>query len=305
MSQATVGSVVRFAGLGLHSGKHSNLEIHPAAIDSGITFYRVDLHDQDNGIRAHLENVISTNLCTKIGNSSSVTVQTIEHLMAAFVACGISNANVCLDGSEVPAADGCAWLFAHEILKQGVVWQSKPQNVIRILRPVHVSLNNHQNSKASFVPSERFEMAFSIDYPSPVGIQSKDACLSNGAIADVLGNSRTFCSMAEVEHLHSMGYGLGGNIDIVVVIDFENDKYVSVPRHVDECVRHKMLDAVGDLALASMPIIGKFIGERSGHTTNYNLLQKLFSNPVNYEIITADDDIAAQLPGVNLRLNDL
>ena len=303
MAHATIASEVCLSGQGLHSGIETRLEIHPADEGEGIVFERIDLPADNNRIEAHYRNVRSTRLCTMIGNGVA-SVQTIEHLMASLAACGISNARILVDGPEIPAADGSALPFARLILEAGVEWQHQPRKVIKVLREVGVD-ECGDDARARLVPASCFEMELTIEFPDPVGIQNKSLCLSNGAIANVLGNSRTFCAMKDVPWMQSRGFGLGGNHDNVVVIDFDSEQYLSEPRHVDECVRHKMLDAVGDLSLAGMPILGRFIGHKSGHTANWMLLRELFSNPSNFEILVADSKISSSLPGVELDISTL
>lgn len=302
MSQATLAAPIRIDGKGLHSGIHTHLAILPAAVETGIAFERTD---RGTTIAADYRNVLSTELCTTLANAAGDRVQTVEHLLASLTACGISNAIIQIDGPEVPAVDGSALPFARQILGVGVKWQDSPRRVVRIRRDVRVEGSARPGVFAGFTPSTRFEMDLTIDFPHPVGVQNKSLCLANGAIASVLGSSRTFCAMSDVRWMQAEGFGLGGTFDNVVVIDFERRTYVSKPRFVDECVRHKMLDAVGDLSLAGMPILGKFIGNKSGHETNHKLLTALFADPANYEITLADESIASCLPGVALTLDDL
>ncbi len=302
MSQATVAAPIRVDGRGLHSGIRTRLTILPAAPETGIVFERTD---RGSTIPADYRNVRSTQLCTTLANAAGDRVQTVEHLLASLTACGISNAIITVDGPEVPAVDGSALPFARRILAAGVNWQDAPRKVARVLRDVRVEGSARPGVTAGLLPSDRFEMDLTIEFPDPVGVQNKSLCLANGAIASVLGSSRTFCAMSDVKWMQDEGFGLGGTFENVVVIDFEQRAYVSRPRFADECVRHKMLDAVGDLSLAGMPILGKFVGSKSGHETNHKLLCALFADPANYEIILADDAIASCLPGVQLALDDL
>ncbi|MCY4259678.1 MAG: UDP-3-O-acyl-N-acetylglucosamine deacetylase [Rhodobacteraceae bacterium] len=305
MAQATLAKPVSVNGRGLHTGVHSNLVILPAAPDTGIVFERADAPASGRGIAADFRNVSSTRLCTTLTNREGDSVQTVEHLLASLTACGIANAIVHIDGPEVPGVDGSALPFAREILGVGVKWQEPPRKVLRILRDVWVEGSADSSVFAGLVPSERFEMDLTIEFPDPVGRQNKSLCLANGAIASVLGSSRTFCAISDIKWMQSEGFGLGGTRDNVVVIDFEGSTYLSRLRFADECVRHKMLDAVGDLSLAGMPILGKFIGKKTGHATNCKLLDALFSDPENYAISLADEVVAAGLPGVDLTLDNL
>lgn len=279
------------------------MSIHPAKADEGVRFVRVDVHDRDNVVPARFDHVVPASLCTMIGNRSQVSVKTVEHVMAGLAACGIHNARIELDGPEAPIMDGSALPFATELLKVGVSVLDRPVTVMRIKREISVS---GEGCVASLEPSNACEMEFRISFPKPIGRQRLNRKLGNGAIVRQLIDSRTFCLRSQIEGLREMGAGRGGDHrkNVLVADDIRNE-YLAQFRHVDECVRHKMLDAVGDLALAGHPVIGKFTGIRSGHALTNALLKKLFATPDAFEKVEADAATASGLPGVGANFSDI
>ena len=279
------------------------MSIHPAKADEGVRFVRVDVRDRDNVVPARFDHVVPASLCTMIGNRSRVSVKTVEHIMAGLAACGVHNARIELDGPEVPIMDGSALPFATELLKVGVCVLGRPVRVIRIRREISVS---GEGCFASLEPANACEMEFRISFPKPIGSQRLNRKLGNGAIVRQLIDSRTFCLRSQIEGLKAQGAGRGGDhrTNVLVADDIRNE-YLAQFRHVDECVRHKMLDAVGDLALAGHPVIGKFTGIRSGHAMTNALLKKLFASPDAIEVVEADARTASGLPGVDADLSDI
>ncbi len=304
MTQAALNHEVSFEGAGLHSGERSCVTVLPAPPDFGIQFFRTDGAFQDNCVPANYKNVVDTLRCTTVGNTSGVKVKTIEHLLAAFVACGIRNAKVMISGEEVPALDGSAREFVKKFLTVGLQNQATPQKVLKVLKPVTWE-DSRTGSHVAFFPSDTFEMEFTIEYPLPIGKQSKKTELVNGSVVSSLSSSRTFCLNGEIEYLWSNGLGLGGNYENVAIVDEKSNKYVNPVRCEDEPVSHKMLDAVGDLSLSGFPILGLFVGYKSGHHANIEVLRQLFSDKENYEIIEAPETISAMLPGMQAKLSDL
>ena len=302
--QTTIRKTVRFSGVGLHTGVPVVMSIHPAKADEGVRFVRVDVRDRDNVVPARFDHVVPASLCTMIGNRSRVSVKTVEHVMAGLAACGIHNARIELDGPEAPIMDGSALPFATELLKVGVSVLDRPVTVMRIRREISVS--GKGGCFASLEPSDACEMDFWISFPKPIGSQRLDENLANGAIVRKLVDSRTFCLRSQIEGLREMGAGRGGDprTNVLVADDIRNE-YLAQFRHVDECVRHKMLDAVGDLALAGHPVIGKFTGFRSGHALTNALLKKLFATPDAFEKVEADAATASGLPGVGADFSDI
>lgn len=275
----------------------------PASAEYGIWFRRNDVTDRDNMVAARYDNVTDTQLCTYISNEAGTGVSTVEHLMAALSGCGIHNALIELDGPEVPIMDGSSDRFVREILGVGVQRLEAPVRVIRVLKPVEVTFDG---ITVSIEPHESLEIDFSIDFPdAAIGHQSKCLNMANGAFVRELCNSRTFCRKADVDWMLSQGLGLGGNLDNAIVVDGDNILNPEGLRHTDEYVRHKMLDALGDLALAGAPLIGRYKGDRAGHAATNRLLRKLFATPMAYEMVTCDTQTSLRLPGVGVSGADI
>ncbi len=284
--QRTLKSAVTFAGVGLHTGQKVELTVHPASAEYGLWFRRTDVEDTDNMIPARWDAVRASPLCTRIENGSNVSVSTIEHLLAALAGCGISNALIDLDGPEVPILDGSSAPFVHSILAGGIREQSEPLRAIQILRSVEV---RDGDAYVRLEPSESFSVDFAIDFAdAAIGKQKKTLNLADVAFVHELADSRTFCRQADVEAMQDAGLALGGTMENAVVVDGVNVLTPGGLRHIDEAVRHKMLDALGDLALANAPIIGRFIGHRSGHMLINRLLRELFADPKSYSIVRVE-----------------
>ncbi len=301
--QTTIKNKVQLVGTGLHTGRPVRMTIEPASAEYGIWFRRTDLADRDNMIAARYDSVSDTRLCTVISNESGASVSTVEHLMAALAGCGIHNALISVDGPEVPIMDGSSDRFVREILSVGVQRLDAPVRVIKILREVSLEFDG---IKVAIAPHDGLEIDFSIDFPDPaIGRQSKRLDMANGAFVRELCDSRTFCRKADVDWMLSQGLGLGGNLGNAIVVDGEKVLNPDGLRHQDEYVRHKMLDALGDLALAGAPLMGRFIGHKAGHAATNKLLRKLFATPLAYEMVTCDEETALRLPGVGVDLSDL
>lgn len=242
-------------------------------------------------------------LCTRIINDAGVSVSTIEHLMAAFSGCGVRNALVDIDGPEVPILDGSAAPFVRDILAKGVIEQAEPMRAIEILENVEV----HEGASfARLEPGKGFAMDFDIDFAEEgIGHQHKALDLSNGAVVHELSDSRTFCLQSDVDSMRESGLALGGTLSNAVVFDGAKILSPGGLRYGDEPVRHKMLDAVGDLALAGSPIIGRYIGYRAGHALTNRLLRELFSRPEAYRFVDCDPVMAAALPGAGVTREDI
>ncbi len=300
--QTTLKNAISMVGTGLHSGRPARMHVLPASAEYGIWFRRTDISERDNLVSARYDNVSDTRLCTVISNDAGVSISTVEHLMAALSGCGIHNALIELDGPEVPIMDGSSDLFVREILAVGVRRLEAPVRVIRVLKRIEDEVDG---VKVSIEPHESLEIEFSIDFPdTAIGHQAKHLNMANGAFVRELCNSRTFCRKADVEWMLSQGLGLGGNLDNAIVVDGASVLNPEGLRHTDEYVRHKMLDALGDLALAGAPLIGRFSGHRAGHAATNRLLRKLFANPMAFEMVTCDAQTALKLPGVGVNLSD-
>ena len=301
--QTTVNEPIIFEGIGLHKGLWSKLVVLPASIDSGICFKRVDVKAGNKFIPANLDNVVKSELCTKVANSDGVSVSTIEHLMAALAGCGINNALLEINGPEVPILDGSALAFVKEILKTGIKLQQHPLKAVRILKTVKYK---QDLAWAKFEPSANLKMSFSIEFSDEaIGTQSKTLDMSNGSFVRELCDSRTFCRYSEVEAMRSKGLALGGSYENALVVDGKNVLSPGGLRYLDEPVRHKMLDALGDIALAGHPIKGYYVGHKAGHGITHGLLKSLFDDKRNFEIISCDKETFDNLPGSGVKLTEV
>lgn len=300
--QTTLTSSVSFAGTGLHSGAPVSLTVHPAPADHGLWFRRTDLADRAR-VPARWDAVTASRLCTVISNPAGVTVSTIEHLMAALAGTGIHNALIDIDGGEVPILDGSARPFVAAFLAAGLTEQAAPVRAIRVLRAVEV---RDGAALARLEPAEMLEIDFRIDFAeAAIGAQERRLNMANGAFVRELSDSRTFCRQADVDSMRARGLALGGSLENAVV--FDGDRVLSPGglRHADEPVRHKMLDALGDLALAGGPILGRYVAERAGHALTNRLLRALFADPAAYVRVDCGPQTVGKLPGVGVHAGDL
>lgn len=296
--QTTVKSDVSFTGVGLHSGRPAHLTIRPASARYGIWFRRTDILVGDAMIPARWDAVRQSPLCTTIVNGSGASVSTVEHIMAALAGCGVHNALIDIDGPEVPILDGSAASFVRGILDKGVRELAVPVTAIEILQPVETRT---ETGWARLTPHDGLLIDFHIDFDdAAIGVQDKSLNMANGSFVRELCDSRTFCRNADVEKMRAAGLALGGTMENAVVV--EGDRVLSPGglRHPDEAVRHKMLDALGDLALAGAPILGRYTGHRAGHAMTNTLLRKLFATPGAFRLTTCDAATTARLPGVGV-----
>lgn len=275
--QRTLKSPIGCVGIGLHSGQRVSLILRPAETGSGIRFLRTDLGVE---VEARFDRVVDTRLCTALAHPArpEARIGTVEHVMAALAGCGIDNVVAELDGPELPILDGSAAPYVFLIDCAGIAEQPAPRTAIEIVRPVRVE---DETGIAEFHPgSGGFEMAVSIDFAAPaIGQQALSLALCSGSFRKELAEARTFTEAAEVEGLRRAGLARGGSLANAVVVDAAQVLNPGGLRRPDEFVRHKLLDAVGDLALAGAPILGRFVAHRSGHTLNNRLLRALFADP--------------------------
>ena len=293
--QVTVSKISEFRGFGLHSGLPVRLVVEPAPENHGIVFHRTDLPASDRVISATIDNWTEARLCTRLVNRVGASVSTVEHLMAALAGCGIHNALVRLNGPEVPILDGSAAPFVRKFVAAGLREQRAPLEVIRILRPVEV---RHNGAMARLDPADGFEIGFEIDFPdAAIGRQVKTLDLANGAFARDLADARTFCRRADVEAMQAAGLALGGSYDNAVVVEGARVLSPGGLRHADEPVRHKMLDALGDLAVAGAPILGRYTGLRAGHAMTGHLLRAVMADPTTHLREHCSPACQKRLPG--------
>ncbi len=302
--QTTIKSSVIFRGHGLHSGAPVRLSIGPASAEHGIWFKRVDVIGTDNLVPARWDVVEQSPLCTRLVNEAGVGVSTVEHLMAALMGCGVHNALIEIDGPEVPILDGSAAPFVRGIMQRGIQRLAAPVRALEVLKPVTVS---HGGATASLGLASEMIIEFHIDFAdSAIGRQSRTLSMANGSFARELSDSRTFCRQSDVEAMHASGLALGGNPGVNAVV-FDGPRVVSPGglRHADEPVRHKMLDALGDLALAGGALIGHYTGFRAGHAVTNMLLRQLFATPDAVRMISCGPDQERRLPGFGLHWHEI
>lgn len=301
--QNTLKSAAVFTGLGLHSGAAVRMVVRPAGADHGIWFRRTDVTDRDPLIPALWDAVVPSKLCTLIANADGVSVSTIEHVMAALAGLGLHNALIEIDGPEVPILDGSAMPFVAGLLARGILAQNAPVRAIRVLKPVEV---RDGAALARLDPAEMLEIDFSIAFPEPaIGTQARRLNMANGAFVRELSDSRTFCLQEDVDRMRAGGLALGGTVHNAVVFDHGRVLTPGGLRHGDEPVRHKMLDAMGDLALAGGPLLARYTGVRAGHALTNRLLRALFATPGAFEVDTCGSLTGGKLPGVGVRRADL
>ena len=301
--QRTLKGKTLFVGQGLHSGRPVRMAISPAAADHGIWFRRTDTAAKGEMIPARWDRVEQVPLCTRLVGEAGDTVSTVEHVMAALAGLGVQNALIELDGPEVPILDGSAAPFVRGILRRGLRDLGVPARAIEILKPVEV---RQGAAMARLEPADALRLKFEISFPdAAIGHQSRELNMANGAFVRELCDSRTFCRLSDVEAMHAAGLALGGTLDNAVVVD--GDRVVSPGglRHADEPVRHKMLDALGDLAMAGQPILGLYTGRRAGHAITNQLLRALFAQPDAWRLVECDAETARRLPGAGVAMADL
>ena len=282
--QRTLKNVIRATGVGLHTGDKVYLTLLPAPPDSGIVFRRVDL-DEPVEIRAHPENVGDTQLSTCLVKDG-VRVSTVEHLLSALAGLGIDNAVVELSAAEVPIMDGSAGPFVFLIQSAGIQEQDAAKRFIRIKKPILVE---DADKWVRFDPFEGFKVAFSIEFDHPVfkqGMQSAEVDFSSTCFVKEVSRARTFGFMRDIEALQQRRLALGGSLDNAIVVDDYRILNEDGLRYRDEFVKHKILDAIGDLYLLGHSVIGAFTGCKSGHALNNQLLRALLQDAAAWEEVT-------------------
>lgn len=272
--QRTLQAEIKLKSIGLHSGRKVSMTIKPAGMDEGIMFVRSDVPG-DNRIKADYRNVSDTTLATTIG-LNGVRVATIEHLLSAFRGVGIDNAVVEVDSPEVPIMDGSALPFVNELKSVGTRVQNKSRKFLVVKKEVSVS---DSEGEAKLVPSDEFQITYTIDYPHPlIGSQTFHMVFNNENYEKEICAARTFGFLRDVEYLQAKGLALGGSLHNAIVLDETRIINKEGLRCPNELVKHKVLDAIGDLFLVGMPIIGHLIARKSGHRLNNLLMRKLIAD---------------------------
>ena len=293
LKQQTITEAIKTVGIGLHSGNRSNLFLKPAPINSGITFVRIDQESQIQ-IPAKAEHVSDTRLASvlQIGESR---ISTVEHLLSACAGLGLDNLLVEIDGEEIPIMDGSAASFLFLIQSAGLSTQEAPRKFIKIKKIIEVT---DGDKSARLEPHFGFKLDFTIDFKHPALDKTGQRCVidfDETSYVKEIGRARTFGFAHEVEALREIGLARGGSLDNAIVLDEHRILNNEELRYEDEFVRHKILDAIGDLYLAGHPIIGTYVAEKSGHALNNLLLRKMFSQPDTYEIVSFEDISQAPL----------
>ncbi|MDN5924961.1 MAG: UDP-3-O-acyl-N-acetylglucosamine deacetylase [Xanthomonadales bacterium] len=293
IKQRTLKNVIRATGVGLHTGEKVYMTLRPSAPDSGISFRRVDLPDAEP-IPAHAENVGDTRLSTTL-QKGAVRVATVEHLLSAMAGLGIDNACVDLSSMEVPIMDGSAGPFVFLLQSAGIEEQEAPKRFIRIKKPVLVE---EDDKWARFEPFEGFKVGFSIDFNHPIFTRrssSAEIDFSTTSFVKEVSRARTFGFMRDIEMLRERNLVLGGSMDNAIVLDDYRVLNEDGLRYEDEFVKHKILDAIGDLYLLGRSLIGSFYGHKSGHSLNNRLLRTLLADASAWEEVIFDDPALAPI----------
>ncbi len=284
LRQRTLKNVIRATGVGLHGGEKVFLTLRPAAVDTGIVFRRIDL-DPVVEIPARASLVSETVLCTGLSQGGA-KVQTVEHLMSALAGLGVDNAWVEITAAEIPIMDGSAGPFVFLLQSAGIVEQEAPKRFIRIVKPVEV---RDGDKFARFTPHDGFRIGFTVkfDHPAiPDALSRVEIDFSTSAYVKEVSRARTFGFMSDLEYMRERNLGLGGSMDNAIVLDEFRVLNEDGLRYADEFVRHKILDAVGDLYLAGRPIIGAYEGYKSGHALNNKLVNALLADAAAWEEVS-------------------
>ena len=282
--QHTLKKSVGIEGIGLHSGCVVKLNIKPAPANSGIIFKRVDLPEQPE-IKALYNNVVDTRNCTCLGDKKGNLVSTIEHLMAALRVRGIDNALIETDNQEIPIMDGSAKPFYDVLSSAELEEQQTPQKILQVMRKVEFADDKGNRVSLSPLSQNKLHLKFSIEFPSPiVGHQVFENDLTPEVFVSQIAPCRTFCEKYQVDYLKSIGLIKGGSLDNAVVLDGDKILNEGGFRVKNECVNHKVLDAIGDLYTAGYVIYGQYQADKTGHWHNNELLKLLFADSANYQI---------------------
>jgi UDP-3-O-[3-hydroxymyristoyl] N-acetylglucosamine deacetylase len=290
LKQRTIAAPVKTVGIGLHTGRKVSLRLLPAPADTGIIFRRTDLPESKD-IKADAHAVTDTRLATVLQNGDT-RVSTVEHLLSGCAGLGIDNLIVELDCEEIPIMDGSAASFLFLIESAGLEVQDSPRKFIVIKKPIEVK---DSGKLARLEPFQGFKLDFTIDFKHPAVDKTGQRHVidfADSVYAREIGRARTFGFAHEVEALREMGLARGGSLDNAIVLDEHRILNNEELRYDDEFVRHKILDAIGDLYLAGHPIIGAYIAEKSGHAMNNALLRSMFADPSSYEVKTFTEDDA-------------
>lgn len=283
LHQRTLASSVSLSGVGLHSGARVMVRLVPARVNQGLAFVRTDLPGRP-AIPVRADCVTDTALATTLG-VDGVKVSTVEHLLAAIAGLGLDNLRIEVDGPEIPIMDGSAAPFAQGMLEAGLRLQDEPKSFLVIKRPVVVSEGDKQ---ASLVPARRFRIDCTIDFKHPlITDQQFSVDFTDASFMRDIASARTFGFLRDVDRLRAIGLAKGGSLDNAVVVDDFSILNPEGLRFPDEFVRHKLLDALGDVSLLGRPVVGTLTAFKTGHALNHKLVTQVLSDSANYEIVRA------------------
>ncbi|MDQ8727821.1 UDP-3-O-acyl-N-acetylglucosamine deacetylase [Bradyrhizobium sp. LHD-71] len=285
--QTTLRLPVSAAGFGVHSGQPATLTLNPADANSGIVFVRTGLDGSDREISARPEAVIATDFATVLGDRNGPLVSTAEHILAALRGMGVDNAIVEVDGPEAPIMDGSAAPFVAAIDQAGIVELSAPRRYIEVLKTVQVTSGKSSGEIRPYANGFRAELEIAFDNPM-IGRQAYSLDVTPQAFRKDICRARTFGCMADVAKLWSAGYARGASFENSVVVDEDRILNPEGLRYADEFVRHKVLDAIGDLALAGLPLLGAYRSVRGGHKLNHAVLCALMADRTAWRIVEAE-----------------
>ena len=298
MFQKSIKKSFRLDGKGLHFGKDVKMIVHPASADHGIVFRRTDIEGDHAYVKASFENVSKTYLRTQLTNRAGVSIITAEHILASFAGLGIHNALIELNEAEVPIFDGSSKIFVKAILEAGIVELQKKTKLYKVVNTVRVG---SPNAWAELRPANRFSVDFEMSWPgTALNRQSLDMPIVNGAFVREICDSRTFCRKSDVVRLKDEGFALGGGIENAIVVGENEMMAQDGLRYADECIRHKILDALGDLSLVGRPILGKFISCSGGHGLTNLLLRESFRRGDIFVSKDFSDGDSDKLPGFDI-----
>ena len=283
--QHTIKTSVTITGVGVHSGASATLTIKPAAVNTGINFVRTDITDRPNVVPARWDAVTETRLCTVVSNKHGVTVSTIEHLLSAFAALGLDNAIVDINGPEVPIMDGSAIHFVEKLNVTGLARQGAARGALRVKKAVSYK----EGDKETFLaPADGAFYGMEIDFENQlIGRQKYTHALTESHYRSDIAAARTFGFLPEIEQLKKLGFARGGSLDNAIVIDGDKVLNPEGLRFRNEFVRHKILDAIGDIYLCGAHLIGHYHGVKAGHAMNNKILRTLFATPDAFEFVVA------------------
>ena len=280
--QNTINSPISFNGVGIHSGKAVNMTVFPADDNFGIVFKRTDL-DKDNYIKVIPENIYFSKYCSKLKNKHGVYVGTVEHLLATLHSFDINNVLIEINSPELPAMDGSSYEFTKKLMEVGIQIQKKPKKVLKILKKVSIKEGVRS---IKVLPSNYLSFSIKINFSNTlIGKHQYDYTHNTQNFIDEICYARTFCISKDVSKLRAAGFGLGGNLNNVIVVEDNKILNDTGLRCNKEFVKHKILDCIGDFYMSGLPLLGSIYATQPGHELNNKLLKKIFQNKDNYEIV--------------------